>query len=1402
MATQIRLADGGYLETYSGSDGRLHVQKYTAGGTPVGADHALPYESPQFAALSDGGFVVTRSFYAYGWNMDVYVFSPASVQQASFGTAGGKLLASPEGGFALAGTRTDYRGDGDGPETFVTLYSNAGVKVFQEGPFLGDSSGLTLLESGDYRYAGVTIDPSNPLDAASPTAPSITIIDDVAPQGVLVNDSTPTMRVAVAEEGRLQYSGSYHEDPYSSVVVTAADVARGYVDVPVKGYDGTHNYRVRMIDNEGLTSGYTAVSYTVDTTAPGAAAIARVMDNQGPVEGQVPAGGATDDLSPTLHLTTPGAKAGDQVQLYQDGQVFGAPVALTVGDVDRGYVAITPTLASGAYSFSARVTDQAGNVGPMGGAFSFNVQSEQQQTTLAISGGGAKAEGDAGSTAFTFTVTRSGDLSLSTAVDYFLLGDPTDFTGQTSSTLSFAPGEQTKAIQILVQGDTAVEADESFEVGLSNARGAVIGAQKATGVIQNDDGTQPPADAQPSITPAGLSVNENGLPSGTARDTDVIKLTAADGVDDFTVEGRAVITDGVFSPMSFTTPLGATLSFTAYDAATTTLSVSYSLSAGVDHTGGETSLPNVREKVDRLSLELTDNDGDTVRSLLNATVYDDGPIAQNDSDVAVVGGPAATGNVITDAAAGDAGDNDNGADRAGPDTPLRVSAVRNGPVEDTTPDMLDDFVSTGRFGTLTINANGNYSYVLHSNPEDGVTDSFGYTVRDADGSVSGASLSIQVQGGQNARGQVLVADQPGDTLAGGSGPDTLMASRGPDQLTGGGGADHFTFEALPWRAGVVTDFADGSDKIDLTALYQASGYTGTNAVADNYVRFESDGAGGTRVMYDTDGAGSAQAWAYHITTLQGVAASALSNADLVGGSSQPPPQQPTIGFRQGATNYAMEGNQPGGVGSISFTVDLSAPATQAVSATWTVSAAASNSASESDFGGSFPTGTLGIAQGATSATFSVAAFSDTTYEPDEAFVVTLSNIVGAQAGVVTRTGIIANDDPAPTTGQVITSPGPGSTVTGGAGGDTLYASQGPDVLTGAGGGDAFVFRALPWNAGRITDFAVGSDRLDLSAIFQASGYTGSDPVADQRISLQSDGSGGTRVYFDRDAPAAGDWPFLVTTLQGVSPGGVTWAQLSGGAAPAGPPQVSFQNSYIEQAEGNSGVTLFRYPVVRTGDVSGMTSVHWTGYGHGPNPAVTSDFAQGYMPVGAITFSPGETLKYIDIQVIGDTQVEANEGFQLLLDDIHNGTLGASRSALGIIRNDETSAPAEGQYIRARYNGDVLVGGAGTDTLEASRGADRLTGGEGADLFVFPAAPWHAGVITDFKPGADKIDVSALLDAYTGSNPVADGWLRLDNINGSTKVYVDLDGPGGEWPIAITTLQGVAPGSVALSDFVL
>ncbi|MEM1428984.1 MAG: endonuclease/exonuclease/phosphatase family protein [Pseudomonadota bacterium] len=112
-------------------------------------------------------------------------------------------------------------------------------------------------------------------------------------------------------------------------------------------------------------------------------------------------------------------------------------------------------------------------------------------TTLSI-GDVSQAEGDSGSTDFVFTVTRSGDTSGATEVDFAVTAteaDAADFVGPLpSGTVSFAADETTQNITVSVSGDTDVEPDEAFTVTLSNATGgATITDDVAEGIIENDD---------------------------------------------------------------------------------------------------------------------------------------------------------------------------------------------------------------------------------------------------------------------------------------------------------------------------------------------------------------------------------------------------------------------------------------------------------------------------------------------------------------------------------------------------------------------------------------------------------------------------------------------------------------------------------------------------------------------------------------------------------------------------------------------------------------------------------------------------------------------------------------------------------------------------------------------------
>ena len=116
-------------------------------------------------------------------------------------------------------------------------------------------------------------------------------------------------------------------------------------------------------------------------------------------------------------------------------------------------------------------------------------------------------EGNSGTTAFNFTVSLSAATTQSVTVNYATADStanaPTDY--QTASgTLTFAPGEISKTVTVLVNGDTTIEPNETFTVNLSGATNAIITGGTGTGTIINDDV------CLYSISPTNITIGAGG----------------------------------------------------------------------------------------------------------------------------------------------------------------------------------------------------------------------------------------------------------------------------------------------------------------------------------------------------------------------------------------------------------------------------------------------------------------------------------------------------------------------------------------------------------------------------------------------------------------------------------------------------------------------------------------------------------------------------------------------------------------------------------------------------------------------------------------------------------------------------------------------------------------------------
>ena len=124
------------------------------------------------------------------------------------------------------------------------------------------------------------------------------------------------------------------------------------------------------------------------------------------------------------------------------------------------------------------------------------------------------SEGNSGTKDFTFTVTRSGDTSGSSTVD-FATADGTasgasDYLSN-SGTLTFGAGDVSQTVTVQVKGDTAVEGNETFFVNLSNAGGATLADAQGRGTIVNDDAAAPPPKVSVSINNESAFEGNSGL---------------------------------------------------------------------------------------------------------------------------------------------------------------------------------------------------------------------------------------------------------------------------------------------------------------------------------------------------------------------------------------------------------------------------------------------------------------------------------------------------------------------------------------------------------------------------------------------------------------------------------------------------------------------------------------------------------------------------------------------------------------------------------------------------------------------------------------------------------------------------------------------------------------------------
>ena len=306
-----------------------------------------------------------------------------------------------------------------------------------------------------------------------------------------------------------------------------------------------------------------------------------------------------------------------------------------------------------------------------------------------------------------------------------------------------ADGSYTYVRDVNTPGDR----QESFEYEIVDQDGS---PSSAVLTITIED-----ADAEITFIPEageGTVVDEAGLPprsdepAGTGEiadedpdnDSDTSEATSStvtfnspDGLASITINGVTVDPNGL--PQTVVSDETGTLVITdvTYDPVTGDGTISYEYTLGDNTSGEDTSVD--------FEIVITDLDGDTASDTLTIDIVDDVPTANADTN-SVTEGASVGGNVLTDTADVFGAD---GADAGGGVVGVRA----DGDPADVTSDVLTGVgaVIAGDYGTLTLNADGSYTYASTAGAvEAGAQDVFVYTIRDGDGDLSTTTLTIDV----------------------------------------------------------------------------------------------------------------------------------------------------------------------------------------------------------------------------------------------------------------------------------------------------------------------------------------------------------------------------------------------------------------------------------------------------------------------------------------------------------------------------------------------------------------------------------------------------------------------------------------------------------------------------------
>ncbi|WP_313702492.1 VCBS domain-containing protein, partial [Achromobacter sp.] len=373
------------------------------------------------------------------------------------------------------------------------------------------------------------------------------------------------------------------------------------------------------------------------------------------------------------------------------------------------------------------------------------------------------------------------------------------------------------AVQALNNGQTLTE---TIRYTITDADGDKSEAVLTITINGQTDGPPvvTPVDSDGNVTSAHNSVLEG---SG-ATVTGSVGVSAEAGITAVTVAGRDVTGASAANPVVITTDKGI-LTVTGYNAATGVISYSYKETGGADnHSAGDDSVR------DNFTVKVTDLAGKSTSNDLVIQIIDTAPVAKDD-----------TASVTEDTA-----------------TPINGNVLANdtlGADKSTVAITTTD----AKYGKLVDNGDGTWSYQLNNglpavqalNNGQTLTETIRYTITDADGDKSEATLTITINGTNDApvlqaHTKEILEDQTatGNVLQGATDVDSKTLT-----------VTEFTVNGVRYEAGKTATIAGvGTLLIGANGSYTFKPDANWNGDVPQVKYTVSDGAASTTSTLDID----------------------------------------------------------------------------------------------------------------------------------------------------------------------------------------------------------------------------------------------------------------------------------------------------------------------------------------------------------------------------------------------------------------------------------------------------------------------------------------------------------------------------------------------------------------------